>query len=530
MFANMLSSKNRISQALISYKSIFLYFFIFGLFHLSGYGQQETYDNKNNNQLSGLEISKMYCTMCHKFPDPQLLDKETWKNKVLPNMALRLGLKLAGKDNFMTQDTIESKLLKEYNTYPDYELINKEDWSKIEAYYVNTAPKKLPSHNSSKILKTKNFPFQVQSINIDNLKLPQVTLLKYNEYNSELYIGNFNKLYALKNNGVINHEWTLDTYASDIEFSKSNNPLVLSIGKLTPSNQKLGRLDYLGSNVIISNSIPEFSDLQRPVYFENTDLNGDGKNDLIICSFGHTTGKLSWFESSDPSKEHILSTQPGTRKIEIADFNKDGKPDIMAMMTQSYEGIKIFYNQGNNNFKEEQVLEFSPIHGLSYFELADFNNDGYSDILVTNGDNRDFSPINKPYHGIRIYLNDTNNQFEEAFFYPMYDCNKAMARDFDNDGDLDIVGASLITDYSDSQIEDAVVFLNNNGKLNFNASLLPNTTHGSWLTMEVADFDKDGLLDVILGAFVYDINEMFSIISATGISNLPQILLLTQKK
>jgi hypothetical protein len=127
-------------------------------------------------------------------------------------------------------------------------------------------------------------------------------------------------------------------------------------------------------------------------------------------------------------------------------------------------------------------------------------------------------------------MNDTRNNFEEAYFFPMYDCNKAMARDFDGDGDLDIIAASLFVNYEgESKAQDAVVYLTDNGGLNFEASLLPNPSHANWLTMEVADFNKDGLLDVILGAFVYDINEMFSIISATGISNLPQILLLTQK-
>ncbi|MGB3150247.1 MAG: VCBS repeat-containing protein, partial [Maribacter sp.] len=456
----------------------------------------------DSKKFTAKELSNRYCAMCHKFPEPTLLDKETWKNSVLPNMALRLGLKMAGKDNFISKDTVETNLLKQYNTYPEKALITKQDWSKIEAYYINNAPKKLETQVSSTLVSTKEFPFEVQSVSIDNVKLPQVTLLEYDDYNSELYIGSYLNLYALKNTGNLSAEWNLDSYASDIEFAKDLNPLLLSIGKLTPSNQKLGRIIKLKKNNTPSKVTTPFSELLRPVGFESSDLNLDGKKDLILCSFGHTVGKLSWFDDYDLSKEHVLSTLPGTRKVEVADFNKDGKPDIMALMTQSYEGIKIFYNEGESNFREEQVLEFSPVHGLSYFELADFNADGYQDILVTNGDNRDFSPIDKPYHGVRIYMNDTQNQFKETYFYPMYDCNKAMARDFDNDGDLDVVAASLFTDYEgESKVEDAVVFLRNEGKLNFEASFLPNPSHANWLTMEVTDFNKDGLLDVILGAF-----------------------------
>ncbi|WP_281542165.1 FG-GAP repeat domain-containing protein [Maribacter aestuarii] len=514
------------------YEHNFIILILCCLWYTGGQGQQVENSKIGSNQVAGRELSNRYCASCHKFPEPELLDKETWKHSVLPNMALRLGLKMAGKYIPVNQDSIEVSLLKQYNTYPENPLISKEDWSKIEAYYLENAPKKLPLQLESSVKSINEFPFQVQSINIDDVKLPQVTLLEYNSHTSELYIGNYLKLYALKNDGTLSGEWTLDSYASDIEFSeKEENPLLLSIGKLVPSNQKLGTLDRLDTSGTSNTEPPIFSELQRPVNFESADLNMDGKTDLVLCSFGHTVGKLSWFDNYDASKEHVLSTQPGTRKIEIADFNNDGKPDIMVLMTQSYEGIKIFYNEGENKFREEQVLKFPPVHGLSYFELADFNKDSHLDILMTNGDNRDFSPINKPYHGVRIYMNDTKNNFKETYFFPMYDCNKAMARDFDGDGDLDIIAASLFVNYEGkSKVQDAVVYLTNNGGLNFEASLLPNPSHANWLTMEVADFNRDGLLDVILGAFVYDINEMFSIISATGISNLPQILLLTQKK
>ncbi len=222
---------------------------------------------------------------------------------------------------------------------------------------------------------------------------------------------------------------------------------------------------------------------------------------------------------------------PGARKVEIEDFNSDGKPDIVAMIAQALERISIYYNRGNGIFEEKPVLEFSPVHGVSYFELADFNGDGRQDLLVTNGDNRDFSSTDKPYHGVRIYLNDGNDRFEETYFFPMYDCNKAMARDFDNDGDLDIVAAALYTDYTDrKKAENAVVFLENSGNLDFVPSFPTTPTHGNWLTMEVADFDKDGLLDVMLGAFLYGISEMINLSSASGLTSFPQVLLLTKSK
>ncbi|QLG44760.1 FG-GAP repeat domain-containing protein [Costertonia aggregata] len=498
--------------------------------YFSGTSQQKTNNTVVSEQSSGKELSIRYCAMCHKYTEPGLLDKATWANSVLPNMALRLGLQMAGKDNYIVSDSIEADILKKLNTFPDTPLISEKDWAAIVEYFVENAPEKLETYAKRPKKSKIDFPFETQSVTIDGSKLPQVTLLEYDEYNSELYIGDHLKLYALKNTGVLSGEWKLGSYASDIEFDPKSDPTLLTIGKLVPSNQKLGELGSLSKNSDFFKGSPSFSTLRRPVNFLSADLNLDGNDDLIICNFGHTVGKLSWFDGKDATKEHILSTLPGTRKVEVNDFDKDGLPDIIAMSTQAYEGITIYYNQGKNVFKPIRVLEFTPVHGLSYFELADFNSDGHQDILVTNGDNRDFSPIDKPYHGVRVYMNNTKNQFEETFFYPMYDCNKAMARDFDNDGDLDIIASALFVDYKgESNIKDAVVYLNNTGKHDFYPILMPNPIHGNWLTMEAGDFNKDGLVDVMLGTFMYDINEMIRIGSATGIINFPQVLLLTNK-
>ena len=89
---------------------------------------------------------------------------------------------------------------------------------------------------------------------------------------------------------------------------------------------------------------------------------------------------------------------------------------------------------------------------------------------MTNGDNADFttSPT-KPYHGIRIYLNRGNLRFEEAWFFHLNGAYKAIARDFDQDGDLDIAAISFFPDYERSPRE-SFVYLENQGGLNFTAS------------------------------------------------------------
>lgn len=112
--------------------------------------------------------------------------------------------------------------------------------------------------------------------------------------------------------------------------------------------------------------------------------------------------------------------------------------DIVALFGQGDEGIYTYYNEGQGKFKEVRTLRFPASFGSSFFALYDFNADGHEDILYTCGDNADYSPILKPYHGIRIFTNDGKNNFKQTWFYPLHGAYKALPVDFDRDGDVDL--------------------------------------------------------------------------------------------
>ncbi|MDQ6845861.1 MAG: VCBS repeat-containing protein, partial [Bacteroidota bacterium] len=247
---------------------------------------------------------------------------------------------------------------------------------------------------------------------------------------------------------------------------------------------------------------PLFDSLQRPVQITETDLNNDSKPDYLICEFGYITGSLSWMENVGNKKfvRHVLRPLPGAIKAYITDLNHDGLPDILALFAQGDESVILFTNKGKGEFSQEQVLRFPPSYGSSYFELDDFNNDGYPDILYTCGDNADFSPVLKPYHGVYIFINDKTNHFTQKYFFPIHGCYKAMAMDFDGDGDLDIAAISFFADYT-HQPEEGFVYLKNTGNLNFLPFTLPGTEIGRWLTMDAGDMDGDGKIDIVLGNF-----------------------------
>lgn len=481
-----------------------------------------------SDTLSGRQLAGQYCRACHLFPDPSSLDKATWVNSVLPNMGLRLGVKSAGRNPYEDLPEVEINLIREQDIYPDTQLISDENWAKIVKYYETEAPAEpLPQKAVSPVLNSLSL-FRAQEIKLGDKPFPQTTLLKFDQATSQIYVGDAqNVLYVLDNQLKLKNSWWVESPPVDINFPKNAAPRLLTIGQFQPSEQKLGRLISLEKNV--SSSAVTIQTLHRPVQFEASDVNMDGKEDAIICEFGNHTGKLFWLDDFQPAKEHILKELPGARKVEIADFNNDKKPDLMVLMAQAREQISIFYNLGNGEFKEKTLLRFPPQYGISYFELVDFNKDGFQDIVITNGDNWDYSAIRKNYHGVRIYLNDGKDNFKENYFYPLYGAAKAMARDFDNDGDLDIAAVSFYTELDNPQ--QRFIYLSNEGNLTFKAHSTPEAATGKWMTMEAADFDKDGDLDIILGSYFHNLSELTKLVFQ-GVLSFPQILVLknTTKK
>ena len=101
-------------------------------------------------------------------------------------------------------------------------------------------------------------------------------------------------------------------------------------------------------------------------------------------------------------------------------MDNDGKKDIVALFAQGREGIYIFYQKDNLEFSVDPVVLMPPEYGSSWFSLLHYNNDGHLDILLANGDNADYSRFLKPYHGVRLFINNGKNEFTEKWFYPCF--------------------------------------------------------------------------------------------------------------
>jgi hypothetical protein len=450
-------------------------------------------------------------------PEPSLLDSKTWQEGVLPNMGPRFGIFQYG---FQTYPSFRHDLELDSNFYPKQPVLNLDQWQNIIDYYTATSPDSLPKQDRKQTIQA-TLPFFSVELPKFNYATPTTSFVKINgDSLHPLIISDALKrgIYFLNKQLEIRDSLRYGPVV-DVDFMQGKM-LACDIGVLNPNNGKFGKAQFITANhgKMSLDSTPLFKDLRRPVQISPADLNNDGKQDYVICEFGNLIGALSWMENLGDNRftRHVLRASPGAIKAYINDYNNDGAPDIWVLFAQGEEGIFLFTNRGNGNFETKEILRFPSSYGSSYFEFADFNKDGHPDILYTCGDNADFSPILKPYHGVYIFLNSGANQFQQKYFFPINGCYKAIARDFDGDGDLDIATISFFADY-EHQPEESFIYLENKGTpvnsaadLNFQPYSFPGAKSGRWLTMDAGDIDGDGRLDLVLGNFSLGVPGMKS--------------------
>ena len=397
-------------------------------------------------------------------PDPSLLDATSWEKGVLPNMGPRLGIFYYGNEAYPSYKNDQNI---DRNFYPSQPILSYEEWQHIIDYYTATSPDSLPKQDRKEAIRSGLSLFNVQRPDF-TFEAPGISFIKINADDSlhPLLVSDVfrRNIYCFTRELAIKDSVNAGGPIVDIDFDKQEM-LACNIGVLNPNNGKFGKgemIKFEPDGRMRRDSIPLFEGLRRPVQLTAADLNNDGKKDYVVCEFGNLTGALSWMENSGNNTftRHELRNVPGAIKAYIDDYNHDGAKDIWVLFAQGEEGVFLFTNKGNGSFDSKEVLRFPSVYGSSYFELADFNKDGYPDIVYTCGDNADYSPVLKPYHGVYIFLNDGKNNFTQKYFYPINGCYKAIARDFDGDGDLDLA-KSLFLPITNINLKKGLYILNN---------------------------------------------------------------------
>ncbi|MCU7547916.1 VCBS repeat-containing protein [Chitinophagaceae bacterium LB-8] len=448
----------------------------------------------------GEQLAAKYCQSCHLLPEPSQLNAKSWEEGVLPNMGPYLGI-------FAYDFKVYPSARKDPNLqpgfYPSRPVLSAVEWQHILDYYSATAPDSLPGQNREMPIRTGLPLFDVE-IPISNSFDPTVSYIKIEKRRLLLHDLKSQKLWVYDSSLAVVDSLNSKGSIVDIDFQE-DKLLACDIGELNPNNGRFGKLAYVhfdASGKLEQDISVIIKDLARPVQITEADLDVDGKMDLVVCEFGFLNGSLSWFQNMGNGKfqRHVLQPLAGATKVYVQDENKDGLPDLWVLFAQGREGVFLYTNKGKGQFREDEVLRFPPLNGSSFFELVDCDKDGFKDIVYTCGDNADYSKVLKPYHGVYIFLNDGNNRFKQRFFYPINGCYKALARDYDGDGDLDIATISFFADYA-HQPEEGFVYFENKGNFKYTPSTFPESKLGRWLTMDAGDLDGNGTIDLVLGNY-----------------------------
>jgi hypothetical protein len=288
----------------------------------------------------------------------------------------------------------------------------------------------------------------------------------------------------------------------DFDMDGDNDIMVAVLGLLFPSNDKIGSVVILendGKNSfkkhVIADKIARVSDVRAG------DLDGDNDIDLAVGQFGYDDGETRWIENLGywEFESHNLQHLSGPINVEIVDIDKDGDLDIISLVSQEWEEIYAYINDGKGNFQTKLLFGSSnEDFGSSGIFMCDLDQDGDQDILYTNGDAFDYiPPQGRPWHGVQWLENKGNLKFEFHRICNFTGAYNARPVDIDGDGDLDLFAVSAFNLW-DKQESMSFIWLENDGRQQFTRhNITNNPTH--LITLELGDFNNDGLMDMVTG-------------------------------
>lgn len=175
------------------------------------------------------------------------------------------------------------------------------------------------------------------------------------------------------------------------------------------------------------------------------DLNGDGNPDLVFANTSledGRTGKINsvvyWGSKTGFNRENKLELPTEwASQCGVGDINHDGYPDVVfanrtSLSSMDTESFVYWGGKDGPSVKRRQSL---PTRGATDLMIADVNGDKLNDLVFFNGG----AGFNGE-RGLRIYWNSGKGAFspERKTEIPSYDSFSAVAADFNNDGYLDI--------------------------------------------------------------------------------------------
>ncbi|MEY3854649.1 MAG: hypothetical protein RIS68_663, partial [Bacteroidota bacterium] len=262
----------------------------FGLLSLVGLAEMSLWSCGKKVE-EGEILAKTYCASCHVLPSPGMLPKNVWQLSTLPYMGILMGI----------EDEIANlpAPLKDYAILrPSAQMISKEDYEKIKAYYIDQAPESLPDASYAPLSElTGQFVVEDVKLEIPNATFPNMTDISIDAEGRQILAGDQSNriIWQLDSKGHVLQQISNQNALTHIEKTGLNRYFFTYIGTTTQANPEVNGytnwVDLSQGKFVVKKSI--LKGLNRPIYLSAQNLDSEAGDELILSEFGFKEGGLS---------------------------------------------------------------------------------------------------------------------------------------------------------------------------------------------------------------------------------------------